>query len=129
MQIEDFKDIALMVFFSSGFAILVLFFYWNILYLLLTRRYDKLLFKEPFFNKNEITVYSVWPFSLVKATAYILLITNSSIAKKRFKSLDEPINESKIIMFFCYFLIYATLFFGGIFFIGMLWGAVDMLGS
>lgn len=127
MQVAMIEEIALMAFFVSGFAILILFLYWNILYLLLKKKYDKLLFKEPYFNKNEIAVYSVWPFSLVKATAYILLIVDSSIAKKRFKSLEYPIDESVLLKYLCYLLIFATFVFGGIFIIGLAWGAVDML--
>ena len=127
MQIDSLKDIAVWTFFISGFAILILFIYWNILYLFLTKKYDKSLFREPYFNLSELAVYNVWPLSLVKATAYVLLITNASIAKKRFQSLSEPINETATVKFFCYLLIGLTLIFGGVFVAGLIWGGVDML--
>lgn len=129
MQLDALITALANSFFVSMFAILALFVYWNVLYWMLKKKYDPLLFKEPFFNKNEIEVFSVWPFSLVKATAYILLIANYSVARKRFKNFENPVNESAPVKFFCHLLIIATLIFGSIFLVGIILGLVDMLTS
>ena len=129
MQLDALITALANPFFVSIFAIFILFIYWNVLYWFLKKKYDPLLFREPYFNKNEIEVFNVWPFSLVKATAYILLIANFSIAKKRFKDLDNPVKESAPVKFFCHLLIVATLIFGSIFVIGFIMGLIDMLIS
>lgn len=127
MQIEDIRNIALWLFFYAIGGSFVFFVYWNILYFYLTRKYDRKLFKQPFFNASELGVYSSWPFSLVRATAYILLITNSSIAKKRFKDLNEPVIEIKLVKVLCQLWKISLFIIAVMFLLGMLWGGIDML--
>ncbi len=127
MQIEVIRNIAGLSLFYSLIGIFLFFVYWNALYFILTRKYDRILFKKPYFNANELGVYSAWPFSLVKATAYILLITNSSISKKRFKELKEPVSESGLIWLLCHIWKVSLLIIVCMFAIGMIWGGLDML--
>lgn len=129
VQIEALRDTAALIVFIALFAIFVLFLYWNILHLFLTRKYDKELFKAPYFFPGELAVCTVWPFSLLKTTAYILLITGSPLlAKRRFKDLKEPIiNETAMVKFFCYLWKVSCLIFGGIIVAGMIWGGIEMI--
>ena len=73
------------------------------LHYILLVRLDPILFKEPYFHKKELPVFSVWPFSMIKALMYILLITWPRLAKhKRFKGVDTPLPVGKGIFISCY---------------------------
>ena len=61
---------------------------WHILHVLLCKKYDELLFKQPYFRVTELAVYSSWPLSLFRSMSYILLLGAPSLAKiKRFKGV------------------------------------------
>lgn len=85
------EEIFFVVFFG-GFLFLTAFFIvlWHILHFILSRKYDKILFKDPIFNQMELAIYSSWPLSLVRTMAYILLIAapNFFITKRRFKEIS-----------------------------------------
>ncbi len=70
----------------------------HILHFILPKKYDALLFKEPIFNKTELTILRIWPYSLIRTTGYILLLTvpNFYITKKRFK--DITIDRSNVFL-------------------------------
>lgn len=128
MQIDGYMTIVFWLLVISSIAIFILIVYWNILHLFLTRKYDPILFRAPYFNSSELGVYSVWPFSLVKTTGYILLITNAPFAKKRFKGLEQLIvKESLLVKFFCYLWEVWFLVFGGIFTICIILSGIDMI--
>lgn len=73
------------------------------LHYILLVRLDPILFKEPYFHKKELPVFSVWPFSMIKALMYILLVTWPKLAKcKRFKGVDRPLPIGRGIVLSCY---------------------------
>lgn len=55
---------------------------------------DPVLFREPFFNKDELRNYQYHPLCLIKSANYMYLIATPSLAKrKRFRHLetDPPV--------------------------------------
>lgn len=72
------------------FAILALLFpLWFALHRLLAPL-DRVLLREPYFQKSEQINCLVWPLSYLKTLIYICLIAAPNISKrKRFKDLDE----------------------------------------
>ncbi len=74
-----------------------------VLHYILLVRLDSILFKEPYFHKQELSVFGVWPFSMIKALMYMLLIAWPQLAKyKRFKKLNRPLPVGKGIIVMCY---------------------------
>ncbi len=57
----------------------------------LSKVYDPILFKQPYFSLREITVYRSWPLSLIKAATYILFTAYPwALQEKRFKGHASP---------------------------------------
>jgi len=56
---------------------------WQLLHIILCKKYDELLFKEPYFRLTELSVYDAWPLSLFRSMGYIWLLAAPSLAKKR----------------------------------------------
>jgi len=70
----------------------------NILY----RRLDPILFKEPWFNPQQLVMFNAWPLSFFKTINYLFLLTYPNYARKRnkkFKDLkDIPHVEPSILL-------------------------------
>lgn len=114
---------------DSGTFFVVLFFgvvlltfsivvFLHILHFILTKKYDAVLFKEPIFNKTELIIMRIWPYSLMRTLGYILLLAlskNSRVAKKRFKGVE--IDRSNVFLLtlfsrvFLFMLVLTLLFF------------------
>ncbi len=101
------------------------FVLWNILHVVLSWKYDDLLFKGPNFRRNELLLYTSWPISLLKSMVYMLLLSAPEILKKkRFKGLELDFGEEKIlVLFYRLFFVLAGV---GLFFIFilLLWGTL-----
>lgn len=73
---------------------------WFVLHKRLTRKLDSVLFREPYFNKQELTNYLVWPLSMIRSLNYIYLIALPQWAKKkRFKGFNQhlPVSQSEVL--------------------------------
>ena len=84
---------------------------WHMLHFILCKKYDDLLFREPYFRVTELAVYSAWPLSLFRSMGYILLLSVPSLAtKRRFKNvaLDRS-NEFFLVIFCKLFLLVCVL--------------------
>jgi len=96
---------------------------WHILHLILCKKYDKILFREPYFRLTELTVYHSWPLSLLRSMGYILLLGVPTLAKKRrFKGITLDTSKDFFIVLTCkIFLVLGSL---GILFVLILiiWG-------
>ncbi len=80
----------------------VILILWHILHLILCKKYDSLLFKEPHFRFNELAVYSSWPLSLFRSMGYILLIALPTLARKRrFKDVKIDFSNGFFIIAIC----------------------------
>jgi len=126
MPLDEVRNWVFWLSLISIAAIFIHFIYWNILYIYL-KKYDPILFKEPYFSVNEIAVYSSWPLGLVKVAAYIFLITNSKISKKRFANLIEPISESMTIKYLCHIWEISLFSIVVVFSLSLLWVGIDIL--
>ncbi len=56
---------------------------WHILHIVLCKKYDKILFKQPYFRETELGVYSAWPLSLMRSMGFIGLLGMPGLFKKR----------------------------------------------
>lgn len=75
---------------------------WAVLHKYLTPRLDDLLFREPWFQKAELTNYRFFPLSLLRSLNYIYLIGCPRMAKrKRFKGLEAVIPVGKAVVILC----------------------------
>jgi hypothetical protein len=75
---------------------------WFILHKRLTRKLDSILFREPYFNKQELTNYLVWPLVMVRSLNYIYLIALPQWAKKkRFKGFNQHLPVSRVETLAC----------------------------
>jgi len=100
---------------------------WLILHPILCKKYDKILFREPYFRLNfgltELAVYRSWPLSLFRSMGYILLLGIPTLAKKRrFKGVSIDTTNETFLMITCkIFLVLGSL---GILFVLILiiWG-------
>jgi len=72
------------------FFIVVLTIYIHILHPLLSRKLDSILFNKNWFTHAELSIYSLWPLSLIRSVIYTFLITFPDLAvkTKRFKGFD-----------------------------------------
>ncbi len=118
----------IVVFVGMTVPTLVAFILWNVMYLMLCRKYDALLFKSPYFRKNELLLYATWPLGLLKIVAYMLLLAVPEVSKKkRFNSLDVDLSGDKVLVFLSrLFFVLAGM---GVFFIFMLflWGILTFI--
>jgi len=97
---------------------------WHILHFILCKKYDDLLFREPYFRLTELAVYGSWPLSLFRSMGYILLLGVPSLAtKRRFKNVVIDHSKEYLLVLFCkLFLLICVL---DIFFLlGMIIGGI-----
>lgn len=98
-------------------VICVVYPLWLVLHTLLTKKLDPILFKEPYFQRSELTNYRVFPLSALRSFAYIYLVAAPRWAKKkRFKGFNEPLPITKNIKIACK-IQFAMMLFGSIYFI------------
>ncbi len=92
----------------------------NILYPIL----DPDLFKEPYFNPQQLVMFNNWPMSFIKTVIYMFLISypNFIRKRKRFKTLKEVPQVSTPIRFACkmYTQLHLLFVFTGTTFLGLL---------
>ncbi len=75
---------------------------WHILHFILCKKYDDLLFREPYFRVTELAVYSSWPLSLFRSMGYILLLSVPSLAtKRRFKNVALDHSNDYFLVLLC----------------------------
>jgi hypothetical protein len=75
---------------------------WHILHFILCKKYDELLFREPYFRLTELAVYSTWPLSLFRSMGYVLLLGAPSLAtKRRFKNVVLDLSEELFLVLAC----------------------------
>ncbi len=91
-----------------GFLLLIL---WVGLHPFLCRRFDKELFKAPWFRPNELFLYASWPFSPFRSAAYMLLLTfPAAIKKRRFKGVEIDTRGDRVLTFFSWiFLLVSSI--------------------
>lgn len=106
----------------TAFATVLL---WHILHFILCNKYDATLFRQPYFRINELSVYTVWPFSLIRSMGYIMLLGAPSLAKKR-RFKDVKIDTSNQILLVTVCRLFIVLIALGIIFLLTLiiWGAL-----
>ncbi len=90
------------VFGGMVLSTLIMILFWHILHFILCRRYDDILFREPYFRVTELAVYSAWPLSLFRSMGYILLLGVPSLAtKRRFKNVVLDHSNDYFLVLFC----------------------------
>lgn len=98
---------------------------WHILHIILCKKYDAILFKQPYFRITELAVCRSWPLSLYRSMGYILLIGVPKLTKKRrFKGVTLDDSNGFLLVFVCkMFLLLVVL---GLLFIliFIVWGAI-----
>lgn len=87
------------------------------LHVSLSKRFDLLLFKEPYFKEPELGIYDSWPLSFIKSTNYILLIAWPKLVQKRFSKLESDIHP------------YPLEYFGSVIYLIAIAVAVGSLGT
>ena len=94
---------------------------WIVLHNILYKKLDNILFREPWFSRAELAMYSGWPLSLIKSMIYMFLILAPDYSKKRrFKGLDQEIRVNKAVSIaskLCVFLLLLTALLGVAFFV------------
>jgi hypothetical protein len=79
---------------------------WHMLHFILCKKYDDLLFREPYFRITELAVYSAWPLSLFRSMGYVLLLGAPSLAtKRRFKNVVLDLSEEFFLVLACKILL------------------------
>lgn len=95
MQIENWQTFFFTVLFLSFSLSLVLGLLVVVpLHISLCKAFDPLLFKEPYFKKQELGVFNTWPLSIIKSTSYMLLIVKPRLVHKRFSTLTLKIKPA-----------------------------------
>lgn len=89
------------VFFAFLFGIIILGFvliiYVIAMHNIMYKRFDPILFREPWFSSAELVMYSAWPLSLVKTVQYMFLISMPNYARRRrFKGVTRELEVLKI---------------------------------
>lgn len=75
---------------------------WHVFHIILCKKYDDLLFREPYFRITELEVYSSWPLGLFRSMEYIVLLAVPSIAtKRRFKNVVLDRSNVHYQVLFC----------------------------
>ncbi len=119
----DDQTIFIVVFGGIIVLTLGLVILWHILHFFLTRKYDKLLFKRPYFRETELGAYTIWPFSLMRTMGYILLLATPRLVKlRRFKGVHLDLSGTLIFVILSR-LFLALLFIDLIFFLVMFYMA------
>lgn len=81
---------------------LITIFLWHILHFILCKKYDDLLFRQPYFRITELAVYSAWPLSLFRSMGYVLLLGVPSLAtKRRFKNVVLDLSNDFFLVLVC----------------------------
>jgi hypothetical protein len=96
----------------------------------LISRLDPLLFQEPYFHRKELTILTIWPFTVVKTMGYMMLVVVPKMAKwKRFKGFNETLPLGKFLVALCYveFMLLVLLMLAAI--VLMATGALSVLLS
>lgn len=84
---------------------------WAALHKYLTPRLDDKLFREPWFQKAELTNYRFFPLSLLRSLNYIYLIGWPRMAKKkRFKGFESAIPVGKTVVMLCRAQVFMAFF-------------------
>ncbi len=98
---------------GGGLALaVVLILYANVMLIILSRRLDPILFREPWFSSAEMVMYSSWPLSLFKVSQYMLLFTFPNASKrKRFIGLKQSLPVGKSIRIASKVYSYMTILF------------------
>ena len=126
MSLATVRVIVFWLFLGAIVGEIIHFLWWNAMYLLLRKKYDPLLFREPYFTPGELVVYSAWPLSLGRATSYIKMIAGWR-RFNRFRNLDIPIVESAFVRFLCHAWINALWIIVTTLLVCTLYGGIDML--
>ena len=96
------SDIFIGLFGGAVALALTIVLMWHILHIILCKKYDEILFREPYFRITELTVYSSWPLSLFRSMGYILLLAAPSLAtKRRFKGVVLDLDKDYFLVFLC----------------------------
>ena len=96
---------------------------WQILHFILCPRYDKHLFKQPYFRPMEIAVLSSWPLSLFRSLAYILFVAAPSVAKwRRFVGAEPDVKNGLWLVLLCRLFLFSLIATAAIFFPICIWG-------
>ena len=114
-----------LIFFSIMLAGLGLCFIYGILLIILHnilyRKFDHILFIQPYFTQTELALYAAWPLGLLRSMMYMTLILFPNHArKKRFKELKQKISVSrplKIACALCMSFLFLTALLGVAFFL------------
>jgi hypothetical protein len=100
--------------FASG---CVAFGLWAVLHKPLCQQLDKILFREPYFQKSELANYQFFPLSLLKSLNYIGLVAAPCLLKKkRFGGFSGEVPISRPVRLACklcfsFFVLLAIMFF------------------
>ncbi len=123
LHTDGLATIALSSFLLFGLFFIILTIFIHILTFLLSRRLDSIVFNDKYFSLGEISMLSLWPFSLFKSSYYTFLITFPNFArKKRFKGLqtdlpiEPPLRMASEIYMYLYIL---TALVGIVMFVSM----------
>ncbi len=97
----DYEHMFLVVFGGQFVSVILMLFIWIGLHPFVCRRFDKELFKAPWFRPNELFLYASWPFSPFRSAAYMLLLTfPAAIKKRRFKGVEIDTSGCGVLRFF-----------------------------
>ncbi|ROQ21186.1 hypothetical protein EDC38_1809 [Marinimicrobium koreense] len=101
-----------------------------VLHNMLITRLDPLLFQEPYFHRKELTVLTIWPFTVVKTMGYMMLVVVPKMAKwKRFKGFNETLPLSRFLVALCYVELVLLVFLMLVAIVLMTTGALSVLLS
>ena len=113
----------LIVFGGLCLTALTIVLLWHILHFILCRKFDAILFRQPYFRITELAVYSSWPLSLFRSMGYILLLGVPSIAKnRRFKGVELNTSGQFALVLACRVFLISVIF--GVLFllVTIIWG-------
>ncbi len=102
----------------------------HVMHFILTRKFDSLLFKEPYFRKNELFVYTIWPFSLIRTIGYMLfLVFPDYVKRKRFKDVELNLDRGSALVFFSQLFLFVVVVESLLVLAMIGWGLVEMVLS
>ena len=106
----DGSTLFIIIFGGSVILTVAFLLLWHVLHFILCRKYDDLLFKEPYFRITELAVYNAWPLSLFRSMGYALLLGVPSLAtKRRFKNVVLDRSNDYFLVLFCKFFLLICL--------------------
>jgi len=82
-------NIAVSLFVVGAVLGIILLVFLIVMNIILSKRLDPILFKEPWFNPQQLTMFDAWPLSFIKTVIFMFLIAYPDYIrkKKRFKDL------------------------------------------